>query len=87
MIEVHVSTGWRTFKTANAWVVEKDGTLRVAEFSAKPEDAFKRWLGVFAPGGWQGLATEGAEERPEMGFRRRPDPPGSGDQAGGDGSA
>jgi hypothetical protein len=87
MIEVHVSTGWRSFKTAKAWIVEKDGTLRVAEFSAKPEDAFKRWLGVFAPGGWQGLATDGADERPELGFRRRPDPPVSGDQAGGDGSA
>jgi hypothetical protein len=73
MIEVHVATGWRTFRTANAWVVEKDGTLRVAEVGSAPANEFKRWVAIFfAPGGWQGLTTEGAQKRPELGFRRPP---------------
>jgi hypothetical protein len=72
-IEVHVPTGWRRFEGANAWVIA-EGTLRVMEVSPSPEGVFKRWIAVFPPGGWQGLAPErGAEERAPLGFRLRRD--------------
>ncbi len=71
MVEVHVLTGWRKFPNANAYAIGDDGTLRLIEVGPAPEYGFKRWIALFAPGGWQGLTTDEAEERPELGFRPR----------------
>lgn len=70
MVEVHVPlTGWTKFKSANAWAIGDDGTLRLVRVGPKPDYAFKRWIAVFVPGGWQGIATEDADEVPRYGFR------------------
>ena len=75
MVEVHVLTGWRKFPNANAYAIGDDGTLRLVEVGPAPEYAFKRWIALFAPGGWQGLTTDEAEERREFGFHLRREPP------------
>ena len=70
MVEVHVPlSGWTKFKRANAWAIGDDGTLRLVKVGPKPDYAFKQWVAVFVPGGWQGIATEDADEVPRYGFR------------------
>jgi len=38
MLEVHVPlTGWTKFKSANAWAIGDDGTLRLVKVGPKPD--------------------------------------------------
>ena len=73
-----LGSGWREFREANAWGMHDDGTMRLVKTSGAPDWTFERWLAVFPPGGWQGLAYgEGViESKGRYGFRLHEQPPG-----------
>jgi hypothetical protein len=77
MIEVHVlGSGWREFKEANAWGMHADGTMRLVKTSGPPKWGFERWVAVFPPGGWQGMAHgDNVKEDARYGFKLGGQPP------------